>query len=1198
MSDDKFSSDREIAEIRNQLLQALESPGVQGPSVGIIDLRLINTSNLSDALLLKTSRTSPMMDTEVSSSFMSGSTPSAWPEDVEALFTFVQLILDVRHAFIRQDWDSISSLLEEILSQSSSDLIPKLPDVCQLEIQTIRYEVENRYIISSLSSRLMQGRLQVNEIKLGLKESPSRILRKSIISDEYLEQGDVNIYDVSYADLFNCLEACKVIQPRTPEASRLVYTAEIIVWFRKSILLTDANPELWNEIYEKAMSYLSQESLFMISPMTYPELKLIKNTAMDNIICEKLESSLGRSNVNGKPAELDISSVSIDELQDAISFADNMSMMTERSRGLLYYCLTLKQLREHILRAAIHASTWKKIRELLVRFQSNAPIIRSNSAAWSKCREEILLISHSAQVYEIRELLEESCLNTIAIYNSRASISINETLDSDAIEISSSSLSTGDDLNRRYATMTLPTYDLEGLLEHASTISFPCQLLDKYIECANHLITLRKALNYQDFVTIESSLINPSHHRHIYDSLSLLDITLRERNLIVREFYNMYSLRELQLVLYPIDESIYSEQRLKSLKNTINVMDSYYLTCLASQQLLACAKHIFLLRQGIFLQDSQGITDALKWFEQFSHRCPADIIEEVKDSFKRHQNDILATALKQAFRVGKLTMISSTGAMNYSDVDTSDLSRLIAQAADVFDRTEEVEKLLDAADIVYNIRVAQKERNTASLKHYLSSLSKRDYIHPLIYDEIAMARSEVDNEIAVGALLDAIHAFNDEDSKPLAFIPASLPAFAKDKDKEKHSQEETSTSQRRRRYSYQNAMDDRDIDIDTINLDILDEAMSIAKDHGLLSSEAKCLYRTVALLRLLRQAMKLSDWTKVEDILYSAKLRFQDRIVDQKNPGQVFGDIHPAAKRELEAVEKQLEMRSAILDISRALKSGSAKCSNGIVDTTTVSIVDLEAAITRSEKGFSQLVAASCSDPATTDTTTDEVDEVAPTYSSKKQLTSRRSSESKISSYGRRTPSILSTSLADASKLSKHSLGVGEGTDTHQKAVDFSMIQSQTQLLIESAKLLVKIRELLLLGEIEKAGSMADDCLNKVDGEHLHLAVRFELQTYSKEISKALNLMKLCASIKDGINSGNVDILAAILLEVSDSGSVTRFDYDLGLLRVLDRANHILSLWKASHHRLLRAKSSYETNEIRSALQEASSIGLKGSSSH
>jgi len=237
-------------------------------------------------------------------------------------------------------------------------------------------------------------------------------------------------------------------------------------------------------------------------------------------------------------------------------------------------------------------------------------------------------------------------------------------------------------------------------------------------------------------------------------------------------------------------------------------------------------------------------------------------------------------------------------------------------------------------------------------------------LHLSVVDEVAAVKSEVDNSITVSALIKGLRSFDDSEShaSDLSFLTE---ATYQSPSSPKKSKQSILMSFQSRRYSYENR-NSGDIDVSTIDVDVLDTSIRIAEDHGLYSDRAKRLYRTVQLMRSMRLAMKQCEWLLLEQLLVEATL-YMDHDGDDggETHREVGGEIQgrssfsmkydKLAAKEIQVLKCQLEIRTAIVDLSKQLKTGRAKCNNGIVDASSVSCSALEIAIERAQRSISEL---------------------------------------------------------------------------------------------------------------------------------------------------------------------------------------------------------------------------------------------------
>ncbi len=518
----------------------------------------------------------------------------------------------------------------------------------------------------------------------------------------------------------------------------------------------------------------------------------------------------------------------------------------------------------------------------------------------------------------------------------------------------------------------------------------------------------------------------------------------------------------------------------------------YRISSKATLQLKECCENVLLLRKGLKQQDNAQVAHCLRWFKANVHLCPSHVQQEAQQSYVMHQNDLLFKGLTRALQVGKAS--GQRGDLNLSTIDTDTLAGYLEQAKDVVPKAVEVVALLEAAEIAHSIRSALKSLNMGALSDIVDVLAVKDSFDLLIVDEIATARAELDNEVVVSALVDSLRSFDDAESLSLdlSFFNSSAPttitpppstssSFRQRNDsvlseveeeevpvatdvKPKQPGQSILNSFSVRRYSFANK-NNANIDPETIDVDVLDRALRIAEDHGVYSFRARLLFNTVTLIRSLRATMKLSEWPRLEEILSEA--RYEERV---------DAEFDRIAAKEILAIRSQLEMRAAVVDLSKALKVGWAKCSNGIVNTADLVNDVLAHAIDRADK-----------------------------------------------------------SILELSGGLEHS------------PEEMTAVQRQVQLLMSSAKQVLRIRDTLQSGHTELAGVMAEEALREAQ----HYSVVAELTLYAKEINAALATMKVFEALRAGTKKGNIDELRVLLAEAR--AFYTHYHTDLGF-----RYHHVI----------------------------------------
>ena len=128
----------------------------------------------------------------------------------------------------------------------------------------------------------------------------------------------------------------------------------------------------------------------------------------------------------------------------------------------------------------------------------------------------------------------------------------------------------------------------------------------------------------------------------------------------------------------------------------------------------------------------------------------------------------------------------------------------------------------------------------------------------------------------------------------------------------------------------------------------------------------------------------------------------------------------------------------------------------------------------------------------------------------------------------------------------------GEGTSTTTVGGNRT-VKEQVALLISSARLILRVREVILAGNIEHAGVLAEEALHQ---KQLHYSAVDELRLYSKEINSALNTIQLLQSLRVAMKEGDI-VKLEIALNIAKNTEESNYSSDLGILLTIDRAESV-----------------------------------------
>lgn len=1102
-----------VLKLEADLGRLLKQDGIQSEVIGSIDKALIKTEELQAALQLKAD--------------MEGAKLTL-PEAVVKLSRIAHLVVDMRQAVLADKWDSISAMLEDTLNGG----LGTLPEYTRGEILIVRRELENRWIISTLTNALQTGKLEG-------------------------ELGKTNLKNVSCEHLMSYISTAKSLNPRTDFALLLLFTAECILPLRKLI----CQPEIdWLAVSKLAKKLLTDVQRQKVHPSVLPELRLVAATAEDTILCNTMRAALTSGGPAGQPGEMDLSTVSTQQLDAAAKLIARSQLKTDAAVNMSNAVGGVRQLREMLLQTQDSDDSffaWSKVKAVIDAI-SAARVSNPADDSWLLCQAELELVDKHAHIEEIQHRLLECVIKTSQVYAERNASPVNR-LDPPQGYVPP----TGADAELFCA-------ELDEIIETAKTLKFESEYLDRYVGCATTLRVLRLSITKDNWGALEEMVRDPS----VRHNLKILPEAEKELAWVMCEFHNYRALDIITTALktahhggaeastitevgdFELITNVgdFSEHN-GILEEAMTEVKKYKITSKAGTQLLECCRNVLQLRRSLQNQDNELVAQSLRWFQANVGICPTHVQVEAQQAYVLHQNELLSKSLQAALLVGK--PMGPCGNLNIANIEVDHLETLLYQASEVVPKFADVEGLCEAASVAVAIRKALQSNDLNELSEIVEMLSDKDHFHLLIVDEIATARAELDNDVTTRALMDSLKSFDDAESKALDMTFMSNGSGNNGEGGMDMPDSPDKASPRpgfsilqtfsQRRYSFANK-GNANIDPETIDIEVLDGGLRIAEDHGVFSSRARALYRTVHLIRSLRVAMKQSEWPKLEEIL--AQANFEENI------GVKYDAL---ASKEIQALRSQLEMRAAIVDLSKSLKIGWAKCSNGIVDTSSLNNDTLENAIERANRSITELSLGANNED-------DDHGSIGDEEGSINETSEWDVSNGNMSTMKRRV-SFVSEDLAAPERQAE------------EKTT--SLVQKQVDLLMESARLVLRIREILLSGKMELAGSLAEEALNG----RLHYSVVDELKLYSKEINTALSTMRVFESLRSGMLEGNIDNLADLINTAKNTD--LHYNNDLGMIRTLDRAESVYYALLDIRKQASALSDVYDPEALRKTIEQA-----------
>jgi hypothetical protein len=331
-----------------------------------------------------------------------------------------------------------------------------------------------------------------------------------------------------------------------------------------------------------------------------------------------------------------------------------------------------------------------------------------------------------------------------------------------------------------------------------------------------------------------------------------------------------------------------------------------------------------------------------------------------------------------------------------------------------------------------------------------------------------------------------------------------------------------------------------EIDPASIDTLVLDEALDLARKHGVYTAESKKLLKTARLVRSLREAMKTEDWSAVEEILLAANIitsrmgevpsgaiKGLSALQAPKITKDLRARIDRVAEKEILLITSQLELRSAMVEITRALRVGRAVVQNGIVDTSKLAIDALLRVIERATRHVN-----------------------APPSPAQESAVGSGPGHSPLSS-------AASSAVATPAKLRPS-----------------SKLRKQIELLVDSATAVLAARSALMRKSFQEAADMAQAALSLVPPPHP--SVMEELQLYAIDISQTLSVRRLCQSLRESAAEGRVEALSQHIARAREGETGASIFEDLGLVMLLHRAQDDLRSLNEAQEDLIKAKGSFD----------------------
>ena len=275
-------------------------------------------------------------------------------DEVEGLVAVGEAVIRVREALLEDDWDTVRRAL-------GSGTRGPAWRVVQAEVDLVQGELDNRTLIARISKALSSG----------------------------AASGDVGMLDLSSIEVAplavavaDALEASAV----TEEAQQLLSTAQLVLTLRRALASED-----WQGV-ERTLATAEKKP---VARLARPELQMAQDALNDRIVVTRLISALTSCSAVGVGGHLDVSTVSVSQLDEAISVAVDLGCGTPRARRLLGSARIVRD-----LRAALMIGDWVRVHRDLAEVTLDG--------VSEECRVEIRVLQTEAANVTLTSMLMDA----------------------------------------------------------------------------------------------------------------------------------------------------------------------------------------------------------------------------------------------------------------------------------------------------------------------------------------------------------------------------------------------------------------------------------------------------------------------------------------------------------------------------------------------------------------------------------------------------------------------------------------------------------------------------------------------------------------------------------------------------------------------------------------------------------------------
>ena len=637
-------------------------------------------------------------------------------------------IVKMRRYLVKKDWD----LLSNLLIREGQDMLTEFED----EILVVKIELVNSLFINDMFEALED---------------------EQVLDIYELQNGHVKI-----AKLTACLNNCdEDAASMSSLATSLLHTGKNLLKLRSMLCVQAID---WYSIYISASNVIHDSATFSkIHLLARDELQTIYIFSREYYFCSAMTSSLSSGGLISTDDDIiNVKNTDTKTLQTLISEIETFSPM-QSQKGLVLFeaSQNLLALREVFVEAfslnalAINADANIDEDQIRVLVNHMEEIMMKGTGLMDSfpCVDEVKIMAHHLHLVHVYGILVQSINENEYIYLCRSQVALpNISLLYDTSNDENDNVNDYSDEKRKVTLTIRALLEIEAYFNDHSLHSENAIYILEIVIALKKLrysiignITNNSHLLLILIITLvndwdECSRLLSDNDTHELLSGCVMDIGVaNEYQFIAQELKN----KQIMDMLFALIQKPTTAIDVNTLYDSVHdigliagAVSSLLPTSVAANQLILSASNILLLRTAFNNNDSNGISEVLRWFKENTSICPSHCQQEAQHTYSIYQNKLLISGLKKAI-VSNDTFVDSA-------IDSAHVTKLqnilgnwiltmlililililIDLARNVDYKSDEVLKLIEIASDILEMRLAQLSLSTSTSLLSSSSLSQ------------------------------------------------------------------------------------------------------------------------------------------------------------------------------------------------------------------------------------------------------------------------------------------------------------------------------------------------------------------------------------------------------------------------------------------------------------------------------------------